>query len=79
MDNQLARIYHLKSQLRQLGYHGFQVEAMQREVIGGSAPEDVEAEKRKILIEAFERYAYFALKARSGARRIKRRRSYRRT
>ena len=74
MDNQLARICHLKIQLRQLGYHGFQVDAMQKEIIGGAAPEDVSADKRLKLIESLERYAYFALKARGAVNRVKRRR-----
>ncbi len=66
MDSQLARIYELKLQLLHLGYHGFQVDAMIKEVLGVALPEEVDAEKRRQLIEALEKYAYFAIKARRG-------------
>lgn len=74
MDSQLARVYELKIQLLHLGYHGFQVDAMLREVIGSAIPEEVSAQKRQQLIEALEKYAYFAIRARSGYGRDLRRR-----
>lgn len=69
MDSLIARIYELKVQLLQLGYHGSQVDAMLREVIGTAIPEEVGVEKRQELIAALEKYAYFALKARCGGGR----------
>ncbi len=66
MDSRLERIYELKLQLLQLGYHGFQVDAMIKEVIGSATPEEIDAAQRLKLIEALEKYAYFALKARRG-------------
>lgn len=73
MDSQLARIYELKIQLLHLGYHGFQVDAMLRDVIGSAIPEEVGIEKRQQLIETLEKYAYFAIKARRGGGRDMRR------
>lgn len=73
MDSQLARIYELKIQLIQLGYHGVQVDAMLREVIGQTVPEEVPPEKRRQLIETLEKYAYFAIKSRRGGGRALRR------
>lgn len=73
MDSQLARIYELKIQLLHLGYHGSQVDAMLRESIGTALPEEVGSEKRRQLIEALEKYAYFAIKARRGGARDLRR------
>lgn len=73
MDSQLARIYELKIQLLHLGYHGTQVDAMLREVIGTALPEDVGAEKRRQLIETLEKFAYFAIRARRGGVRDLRR------
>jgi len=72
MDSQLARIYELKIQLLHLGYHGFQVDAMHREVIGTAIAEEVGIEKRRQLIETLEKYAYFAIKARRGGRDMRR-------
>ncbi|MDT8903881.1 hypothetical protein [Anaeroselena agilis] len=66
MDSQLARIFELKSQLLDLGYHAFQVDAMQKEILGDAVPEEVGAEKRRQVIDALEKYAYFAIKARHG-------------
>lgn len=69
MDSQLARIYELKIQLLHLGYHGVQIDAMLRAVIGNAIPEEVGVDKRQQLIESLERYAYFAIRARSGSGR----------
>jgi hypothetical protein len=69
MESQLARIYELKIQLLHLGYHGSQIDAMLRAVIGTAIPEEVDADKRRRLIETLEKYAYFAIKARSGSGR----------
>jgi hypothetical protein len=66
MGNQLARINELKLQLLQLGYHGFQIDAMVRETIGAASPEEVSDERRRQIIESLEKYAYFAIKARRG-------------
>ncbi len=74
MDSQLARIYELKTQLLQLGYHGVQVDAMLREVLGTAIPEEVDAEKRQQIIETLEKYARFAIKAHGGRGRDLRRR-----
>ncbi len=73
MDSQLARIYELKTQLLQLGYHGVQVDAMLRKVVGAAIPEEVSAEKRQQIIETLEKYAHFAIKARGGRGRNLRR------
>jgi hypothetical protein len=72
MDSQLARIYELKTQLLQLGYHGVQVDAMLREIVGAAIPEEVGPEKRQQIIEALEKYARFAIKARRGGRDLRR-------
>ena len=66
MDSQLARIYELKIQLLHLGYHGVQIDAMLRSVIGTAIPEEVGADERQQIIDSLERYAYFAIRARSG-------------
>jgi hypothetical protein len=73
MDSQLARIYELKTHLLHLGYHRSQVDAMVREVIGTALPEEIDADKRRLLIETLEKYAYFAIKARRGGVRDLRR------
>ncbi|MDR3560088.1 MAG: hypothetical protein P4N59_01415 [Negativicutes bacterium] len=66
MGDQLYRIYELKLQLLRMGYHGFQVDAMCREVIGKALPEEVAAEHRQQLISALEAYTEFAMKCQRG-------------
>jgi hypothetical protein len=72
MDSQLARICELKIQLLHLGYLGFQVDAMLRDVLGSAAAEAVGPDKRQEVIDTLEKYAYFAIKSHRGVNRTRR-------
>lgn len=69
MDRQLVRIYELKLELLRLGYQGFQIDVIQRGVIGDCIPEEAAQVKRVELIASLEKYAYFARKGRVGCGR----------
>ena len=56
MEKQLLRIGEMKWQLFRMGYHGFQVDAMVREVLGGALPEEASSEQRHKLISALENH-----------------------
>ena len=60
MDNQLARIYELRLRLFHMGCYEHQVDAMLRELIGTSSPEDVNEVERQKAIDGLENYIKFS-------------------
>jgi len=60
MDRLLPRIYELKGNLLQLGYHSFELRLIIKESLGDSTPEEASPEEQENLIISLENYVKFA-------------------
>lgn len=64
-----ARINHLKTQLLNVGYHGFQVDDMIYDAVGTRDLSNLDGSKADQIVEALTDHLQFALKCRTGKKK----------